>query len=141
MTKDQPFDFSDLRPLLQAEEEGIDVTIVHPVTGDKLCKIRICGPDSTQARMAHRYAAQLVAMGRIASRNPLSEEPEWTDQDEEDYRIAVLAASTVSWEHVYLDKEPLAHSRENAHKFLSEFRFVATQLNVVASNRTNFIKS
>lgn len=126
-------DLSELEDYADLQEAGVEVEIRHPITDEVMCTIMVAGPDSRIARIAHRRALLDVAEGRNLRESPL------TDQDEERYRVTLLARAIRSWSGVRWGGEEMDCTYENAVRLLERFPFVMTQLDNGAKSRARFL--
>jgi hypothetical protein len=127
-------DLSEFSGLAQAQEEGIDVDILHPKTGEELgIKIRVAGPDSARQKKARNA----VNNERLAkSRNKRA-----TAADLESDALKVTAASIISWDGVIENGQAVELNSENAASILTKYPFIYDQLTSAVGDRAGFIKS
>lgn len=126
-------DFKDLEDYSKKQEEGIEVDILHPATGVKLCAITLVGPDSRRARIALRKSWSTLLKNRDLKKTPFDED------DEEDYREEVLARAIISWREVKWEGKEFPCTYENAVRLLKTFPFICSQLDQSVKDRSRFL--
>ncbi len=127
------FDLSGLSGLTVAQEEGFDVSISHPKTGEPLgITIRVAGPDSKRVKQARAIIVNERTDMRI--RKPSAER-----MDDESNRIT--AASIISWSGVVVSGKTWEYSSQNAHRLMVQWPFIREQIDSFVGDRANFIKS
>lgn len=115
-------------------EDGVEVELVHPVTGAKLgAFVTLLGPDAEVVRERARAnilkrRAELAKEGREGL----------TLRERDADRVELLVAATKAWRDVDLDG-PLEFSPANAHVLYTRFRWIAEQLEEVLQSRGNFM--
>ncbi|MDF2797514.1 MAG: hypothetical protein K0R85_258 [Devosia sp.] len=133
MTKETATDLSAFDGLAQAQEDGIDVPITHPSTGDELgIVIRVAGPDSSRQRKA--VQKQIDARLRRRSTQPMTAE-EITESS-----LRTLAHSVISWNSVVIDGADVPCTYENAIALFQRFPFIREQVDSAAGNRAGFLQ-
>lgn len=133
-TETKSLDLASFDRLRQAQEEGTEVSILDPRTGDDLgIRIRVCGPDSDRQKKA--VQKQVDARLRRRSTAPLTAE----ELDADGLRL--LANCILSWSEIVVDSASLEFSVDNAVKLMQRFPFIREQIDVVAGNRAGFTKS
>jgi len=127
-------DLSDFAGLSQAQEDGIDVSILHPGTGDDLgIKIKVAGPDSErQKKVRSAINNERIRM----SRNKRA-----TVAELEADALKITVASIISWSGVIENGSPVELSKENAERVLTKYPFIYDQLTSAVGDRAGFIKS
>lgn len=120
--------------LLRAQEEGIEVDILNPKTGDPIgLTVKICGPDSDRSRRIRRQQIE----ERVRRRKPMSA------VDLEADGLKIIAASVMSWnfkEGVTIDGKVPACTPSEIEAVLRRFPFIRDQLDVAAGDRAGFMK-
>ena len=135
MTTDtNAFDLTAFDGLQAAQDEGVEVEILHPGTFEPLgVTIVVAGPDSTHARDFDRTVINRRLKGRKTK--PL-------DAGEvQDAALKKLAACTLSWTGVVDGGKVLECNRENALLVYNRLPFIADQVGEAASDYELFIKS
>ena len=135
MTTDtNAFDLTAFDGLQAAQDEGVQVEILHPGTFEPLgVTIIVAGPDSTHARDFDRTVINRRLKGRKTK--PL-------DAGEvQDAASKKLAACTLSWTGVIDGGKVLECNRENALLVYNRLPFIAEQVAEAAGDRAVFIKS
>ncbi len=117
-----------------AAEEGADLHLKHPATGEKLFArdgetpftVRVLGRDADVVQEAVRKSNELRAKGEI---------------DEGEAGRMIVAAAVVGWhEEMELDGKPLRYSSKNVMVLLSDSRsdWLAEQITPFSLSRRNF---
>lgn len=126
-------DLKEFDGLSQAQEDGQDVPILHPKTGDELgIVIRVAGPDSDRLRKAR---AAVVNERLSRKRVKLSA------AEIEAEGLSLLAAAVISWTGVVIDGKEIECTKSNAEAVLKRFPFIREQLDAVVGDRAGFMKS
>lgn len=116
-----------------AQEEGIDVTILHPKTDEPLgITIRIAGVDSDRAKRARR---------EILDRRIRKRKRSFTAKEIEEDELQQLAAQTISWSGVIIDGREVPLSADNAIALYKRFPFIKRQVDAEAGDIAGFLKS
>lgn len=127
-------DLAQFADLVQAQDDGIDIPILHPKTGEELgITIRVAGPDSQRQRKA-RNAIHNERLLKSRNKRPTAAE---LDAD----AIRLTAASIISWDGVVENGESLELTSENAASVLTRYPFIRDQIDAAVSDRAGFIKS
>jgi hypothetical protein len=127
-----PFDLSSLSGLTPAQEEGQDIQITHPGTGEPLgITMKIAGPDSKRQKAA---TALIIAERTDMRLRKITA----ARLEEESNRIA--AASIISWSGVIENKETLEYSPSAALSLLTRYPFIREQIITQSGDRANFLK-
>lgn len=130
------FDLASLDALTAAQEDGIDVPIEHPVSGDPLgITIRVAGPDSQRQRKAYRR--MLDARMRSGKRRIEPEEAEGET-------LLYLARTLIGWTFssgVTIDGEVPEFSVDAAVSLFRRFPFIREQIDAAAASRAGFSKT
>lgn len=128
------FDLSDLGDLTKAQDDGIDVHISHPKTGEDLgIVIRVAGPDSARQRNAR---AAIINERQSAPANK-----KLTAGDLESASLRIAAASIISWSGVIENGAQVEFSRDAATDLMSRYPFILEQVNSAIGDRAVFIKT
>lgn len=122
----------------KAADEGAELHLEHPVTGEKLytedgekISIRLVGMDSTKYRRA---------MSRIASKNMGKRQKQRSIEKAEQEGAELLAACTVGWQNIVVG-EPLEHSEEAAYDLYVGQRWIREQVDEFVADRANFFQN
>ncbi len=127
-------DLSQFDGLAQAQEEGIDVSILHPKTGESLgITIKVAGPDSDRQKKARR-AVQTERLNMSRNKRPTVPELEADG-------LKVTVASIISWDGVIENGQAVVLTAENATSILTKYPFIREQLDSAVGDRAGFIKS
>jgi hypothetical protein len=129
-------DFSVFDLMVKAQEDGMPLTINHPVTGAPLdMTIVVCGRDSAAFRAATRWQLD-EAIERAASASGPDD-----DMRGRDVQAGFVARLCKSWAGDWgVDGEPVKFSVEAATKLFVRFHFIEEQVNAFAGRRANFTK-
>lgn len=128
------FDLSDLGDLTKAQDDGIDVHISHPKTGEDLgIVIRVAGPDSARQRNAR---AAIINERQSAPANK-----KLTAADLESASLRIAVASIISWSGVIENGAQVEFSRDAATDLMSRYPFILEQVNIAIGDRAGFIKT
>ena len=135
MTTDtDAFDLTAFDGLQAAQDEGVQVEILHPATFDPLgMTITIAGKDSIHAKNFDRTESNRRNKGRRTKKMEAGERQE--------YLLKRLAACTLSWTGVVDGGKVLECNRENALLVYNRLPFIADQVGEAASDYELFIKS
>lgn len=127
-------DLSQFANLAQAQDDGIDVDILHPKTGEELgIKIRVAGPDSERQKKARNA---ITNARLLRSRNKRMTAPEMEADS-----IKLTAASIISWDGVEENGQAVDLTSETAEAILKRYPFIYEQLSATIGDRSDFIKS
>ena len=127
-------DLSEFNGLAQAQDEGIDVPILHPKTGEELgITIKVAGPES-QRQKRMRNALITDRMSRNRNRRV-------TAAEIEEDALKVSAAAIISLTGVMENGKAIEYSRDNAEDLLRRYSFIREQIDTAVSDRSVFIKS
>lgn len=131
------FDLSTFTPAKQRQEEGVAVSIKHPVSGEDLgMTFYVCSYESERVRKTTRdLANQILSEQR---RNPKRVE---TAEMKEQRALAIVIASVVRWEGVEFEGQSLIASPENIRMVIEKFPWIGEQLDAAASDRSLFFGS
>src|SRR3569623_3299055 len=98
-------DLSQFSGLTKAQEEGIDVSILHPKTGDEMgIVVRVAGPDSARQRKA-RAAVNNERLSKQRNKKP-------PVADLESDAIKVTDASVISRKGIEQNRKAVDYSTE-----------------------------
>jgi len=127
-------DLSQFSDLTKAQEEGIDVPILHPKTGDEMgIVVRVAGPDSARQRKA-RAAVNNERLSKQRNKKP-------TVADLESDAIKVTAASVISWKGIEENGKAVDYSTEAAEDIFKRHPWLYEQVASAVGDRAVFIKS
>src|SRR5690606_31293270 len=116
--------------LAEAQEEGIEVAILHPGTGEDLgIVIRVAGPDSARQRQAREQ--QVDRRLRKRSAKPLSA------GELADAARRTLAAAVIGWNRVVIDGKEIPFSTEAAVALFQRFPWIQEQVDQAAGSRAD----
>ena len=129
-----PFDLASLDSMMKAQEEGVEVNIYHPGTGEDLgIVVKVAGPDSKRVHDARRAISdQRLKQRRL---QPMTA----AEVDRE--MIVLLSESILDWRGVVVSGQNIEYSREAARRLLERFPFIREQIEKVVGDRRDFIKS
>lgn len=117
----------------KAQDEGIEVTILHPKTEEPLgITIRVAGVDSDRAKRARR---------EILDRRIRKRKRSFTAKEIEDDELQQLAAQTISWTGVVIDGKEIELTPDSAAALYRRFPFIKRQVDVEAGDIAGFLKS
>lgn len=127
-------DLSEFSNLAQVQEDGIDVPILHPKTGESLgITIKVAGPDSDRQRKARR-AVQTERLNMSRNRRPTVPELEADG-------LNVTVASIISWDGVIENGQAVELTLANATAILTKYPFIREQLDSAVGDRAGFMQS
>lgn len=119
-------DLAHVDNLVEYQDRGADLTVTHPVTGEKMSDIvlTIAGPDSATARRARlQFSDELMA---FRNRPPADEL--------ERIEIEQLARLVIGW-NVKRDGKPVDFNFTNVVRLLTSARFIREQVEAFSQNR------
>ena len=122
-------DLAHVDDLVEHQDRGADLTIAHPVTGERMPGIvlTITGPDSDAARRARiRFSDELMA---FRNRPPADEL--------ERMEIERLARLVTGWK-VTRDGKPVEFSFTNVVRLLTSAHFIREQVESFSQNRAPY---
>jgi orotidine-5'-phosphate decarboxylase len=126
-------DLSEFDGAAAAQEAGIDVKIVHPVTGADLgIVVTIVGPDSKRA-----IAARMRTVNEALKANRLNKA---TAESLDDRSRRQLAELCVGWSGVVVQGETLDFSVDTAISVFRRFPWLQEQVDAAAGDRTAFFQ-
>lgn len=127
-------DLSNFADLTKAQDDGIDVDILHPGTGEPLdMTIRVAGPDSARQRNARtRISNERL---RTAGNKKL------TIVDYEAMSLKVAVASIITWSGIIENGQTIEFSADAATDLLTRYPFILEQVNTAIGDRAGFIKT
>lgn len=127
-------DLSEFDGLAAAQEEGIEIKIVHPKTGEEMgITIRVAGPESDRQKKARN---RLVNDRLTKNRNRRVTAAE-LEQD----ALKVSAASILGWENIQVKGKEFEFNLENAETLLRSYPFIREQVDSAINDRALFMKS
>lgn len=127
-------DLSQFADLTKVQDDGIDVSILHPKTGEELgITIRVAGPDSDRQKKARNAINN--------ERLRMSRNKRLTAAELETDALKITAASIISWDGVVENGEAVPLNAENATAILTRYPFIREQLDTAVGDRAGFIKS
>lgn len=129
-------DLARFDDLVKAQNDGADVKILHPVTGEEIgLTINVSGPDSAKVQKATRlYRDELIQMRRT---NPSSTDTTLAD-------IKLTARVCNSWKFAAdttIDGKVPEFSLEQAIAVMKRFPFIREQVDAAAGTRAGFSKT
>lgn len=112
-----------------AADEGAELVLEHPVTGDPLegVAIRVLGADSS----AYRRAVKRIAERRHGKKRVSLD-------DMERQASELMAAVTVSWRNIEVDGEAIDCTEENAIRLYTDYPWIREQVDRFIADRANF---
>lgn len=126
-------DLSSFADLTKIQDDGIDVDILHPATGEPLdIVIRVAGPDSGRQRNART---------RISNERLRIGSKKLTAADYEAMSLKVAVASIITWSGVIENGQTVEFSADAATDLLTRYPFILEQVNVAIGDRAGFIKT
>lgn len=131
-------DLSQFDGLAQRFEQGRQVDISHPVTGEKTdLWVRIVSYQSERCKAAQKRMADKAL--RDAKRNPRKVA---TAQEIEDRTLDLVVAVVVDW-NAERDGKPLECTPENVRAVVSDpnLWFIAKQIDMEADDEQSFLSS
>lgn len=122
-------DLAHIDDLVEHQDRGADLTIMHPVTGERMRDIvlTIAGPDSTTAKQARiKYSDELMAFRN----HPPADEVERME-------IERLARLVIGWK-VARDGKPVEFTFTNVVRLLTSAQFIREQVEAFSQNRAPY---
>jgi hypothetical protein len=119
-------DLAHVDNLVESQDRGAELTIVHPVTGEKMTDIvlTIAGPDSKTARRARlQYSDELMSFRH----RPPAEELERMEVEQ-------LARLVIGW-NVKRDGKSVDFNFTNVVRLLTSARFIREQVEAFSQKR------
>lgn len=127
------FDLNSLNGLSDAQEQGTEVEITHPKTGEPLgIIVKVAGPDSKKQKKARSAVLQDRIDKKIRR---------ITGDQLEAEAISMTASSIISWSGIEIDGKAVEFSADNAVMVLTRWPFIREQIQSVSDDRSNFIKT
>lgn len=124
-------------------DQGAALELRHPATNAVLTKpdgsaitITLAGTDSER----HRRAARAATNRRLKNSTGRRQNTLTAEEIEGD-GIDLLVASTIGWDGVMVDGQPLAYTPDNARKLYKRFSWVTEQAEAFVAERGNFLKA
>lgn len=126
-------DLAQFEGLAKAQDEGIDVSIVHPKTGEPLdITIRVAGPDSARQR---RIRAELNNERLAKNKKRM------TASELEEDALRVTVAAIIGWSGVLENGQQIEFSKSAATDLLTRYPFIHDQIIWAVSDRASFIEA
>lgn len=120
-------DLNDL-DVRKAADEGADLQLEHPVTGEPLdVTIRLLGSDSA----AYRNAVKRIAERRRGQKRQTLDEMEQQAAE-------LMASITVGWANLERDGKPVDFSHDAAQQVYIDFPWIREQVDQFVTDRANF---
>lgn len=119
-------DLAHIDDMVEAQDRGAELTIVHPVTGEKMPDIvlTVAGPDSKIARRARlQHSDELMAFRH----RPPAEELERMEVEQ-------LARLVIGWKCTR-DGKPVDFNFTNVVRLLNSARFIREQVEAFSQKR------
>lgn len=127
-------DLSDFADLIRVQDDGIDVDILHPKSGESIgMTIRVAGPDSERQKKA-RTAVNNDRLLKLRNKRVTATELESDN-------LKVVAASIISWSGVIENGQTVMLTTESATDILTRYPFILDQINSMVGDRAGFIKT
>lgn len=123
------YDLAHFDDLVEPQDRGADLVVVHPVTGERMPEIvlTIAGPDSDTARRSRiKFSDELMA---FRNRPPADEL--------ERMEIERLARLVIGWK-VTRDSKPVAFISTNVVRLLTSLQFVREQVEQFSQSRAPY---
>ena len=129
-------DLSAFDALTAAQEEGIELDILHPTTGKPIgLKLRVAGYESERAKKVTRALANKNVRGQRVKRI--------TAEEAEENARHLQASVIVGWDWyaLKLDGQVPEFNLANVKAVLNRFPFIAEQVDVLANDRAAFLEA
>jgi hypothetical protein len=127
-------DLSEFDGLTKAQDDGIEISIFHPKTGEEMdLKIKVAGPESAKQK---RIRSIIMNDRLLKNRNRRV-----TVTELEADALRISSASIISWENVVINGETVELTPENAEMVLKNYPFIRDQVDAAINDRALFIKS
>lgn len=123
-------DLADLYNLVEPQERGAEMTVIHPVTGEPMPDIVfiVAGPDSTVQRKARlQFSDELLALRRAP-----------TADEREKIETEMMARCVIGW-RVKQGGESIPFSFFEVLKLIRKFEFIRQQLDGFAAQRSPYL--
>jgi hypothetical protein len=124
-------------------EQGADMELVHPVTGDVMIQdngkpitIKVLGTDSKAYRNGQREYQRKRIAKMAKSRN---KSVDYTVSDED--AAILLAECTAGWDGIIVDGKKLEFSKDAAEELYLKFNWIREQVDGFIGDRANFFQS
>lgn len=133
------FDLTAFEGTAKAFEEGVDVPIKHPVTGEPLgLTIRVASYQSERVRKVQRKMANAAL--REQRRNP---KKATTSEEIEERSREVIGAAIIDWKGFEKAGKPYPCTPENVAAVLSnpDLWFIGDQVDKAADDQSAFMKA
>ena len=129
---DQAFDLSEFDGFQQAQDDGTEVTIIHPVSGaPTTMKIWVAGPDSKRRQSMQRQLADVRLRRRKFK---------MSGEDLENEAKAIIAACVIRWEGFVERGSEVECTVPNIIGVFNRYPFIFEQVDEVAGDRVSFLK-
>lgn len=132
-------DISSFSGLAKSFDDGVEVEILHPVTGKAtgLC-VRVASYQSERVKAAQRRMANAAL--RDQKRNPKKTA---TVEEIEEKTTDIIVAAVLSWEGFEKDGKPLECTPENVRMVVEnpDLWFIAEQIDKAADDQLAFMKA
>jgi len=119
--------------LQQAQDDGIDVSILDPKGNETDIVIRVAGPDSARQRNAKADV----------NNSNLTRAPgkKLTSKEATANVMKIMVASVISWTNVEEHGAPVVCTPETVEDVFTRYPFIYDQVIAVGGDRAGFIKS
>ena len=116
-------------------DAGAWLTLRHPSTGEDLpIRIRLVGKDSQIWRQGERsFSDRRLEQAQKAGKLKI------TTLQIEERGLRLLAAATLEWEGIELDRAPVPCTMEQALRVYERFNWIAEQADEFVADRANFL--
>ena len=127
------FDLADLNAALTSQEEGEELVLRNPYTGDDTdIVVRIACAESTRVKTAARAAINRLYAKRAKNKHERIE-------DSEELLLTTVAASIISWRGVVFEGKPFECTPSNARKLIEMHLGFLEQIKSFSEERANFL--
>lgn len=129
------FDLGEFDALTRAQQEGVEMELKHPTTGEGLgVVLRVASYESQRVKDAGRHQFDKALKAQTRGRAPTSKELEEVAHEK-------IVAAILDWRGMVLHGEDLPCTRENARRVVTEFPWVGEQVDAFAQDRSAFFPS
>lgn len=129
-------DLANLDAIVKNQEEGIDLPVKHPVTGEPIgITLRVLGYESDKVRSLQR---------RQINQRLKNQRKRLTAEEIEGNGRAVQVAAVVGWsfaDGVTLDGSVPEFNEKGVEALLKRFPFIARQIDEIADDASAFLES
>ncbi|WP_290497620.1 hypothetical protein [Hyphomonas sp. UBA4494] len=132
-------DISSFSGLAKSFDDGMEVEILHPVTGKPTgLSVRVASYQSERVKAAQRRMANAAL--RDQKRNPKKTA---TVEEIEEKTTDIIVAAVLSWEGFEKDGKPLECTPENVRMVVEnpDLWFIAEQIDKAADDQLAFMKA